>query len=234
MSSSQENASREKSVMASNSEKSGNQNGKTIAADLADLYDGVVDQYVQEFFSDLTDAPWLDRFAEIVVPGGRILDVGCGPGNFASYLVGKGFAVDGIDISAGMIGAAKKLVPRGAFTVMNCSDLTFEDNSFDGILVAYSLLHLTKDDARKSLLEFSRTLKPGGMLCLLLKEGTGEHQLPASLAPGRTCFVQLWSQGEMTKLLTPMGFDVVQEDSGSPTSDKELQFRKLMLIARRT
>jgi ubiquinone/menaquinone biosynthesis C-methylase UbiE len=220
--------------MTKNDEKRADaQRGEAIAADLANLYDQVVDDYVKVFFEDLTDAPWLDAFAMHVPPGGRILDVGCGPGNFAAYLQKKGFRLSGIDISPKMIEAAKKLVPKGTFEVMNCSKLTYADKSFDGTFVAYSLLHLTKEDAVASILEFHRTLVDGGVLSLMMKEGTGEHDLPASLAPGKTCYVLLWDRQEIRAALEGAGFEIVHTDVGPPTSEKELQFQKLLFVAKK-
>src|SRR4051812_53081 len=98
-----------------------------IAADIARLYDGVVEKYVEAFWNDLTDSPWLDALAARLVAGGYVLDVGCGPGNFAAYLAGKGFRLHGIDVAPNMIQAATKLVPGHQFEVMDCRRLLLPD-----------------------------------------------------------------------------------------------------------
>ena len=206
---------------------------EVIAAETAKLYDSVVDDYVSTFFEDRTDAPWLNDFCERVSVGGHILDVGCGPGNFAAYLVSKGFSVTGIDISKKMIERARELVPDATFQVMNCAHLELQGDTFDGVLIAYSLLHLPRADALKSLAECVRVMRQGGILCLMLKEGQGEHSCPAALAPGKQCFVQLWPQDEARAALDVVGLAVLHTETGTPTAEKELQFRKLLFIARK-
>lgn len=203
------------------------------AARMATLYDGVVADYIKAFWNDLTDAPWLDEFAQRVTKGGLILDVGCGPGNFAAYLAKQGFRLHGIDISPKMIEAARRLVPGHQFDVADCRAIGTRDQTYDGVLAAYSLLHLTRDGAIKSLQECFRVMRGGGKLALMLKEGTGQHELPASLSPGQTCFVQLWDREDAKRSLSRIGFRVIAERSGSPTSDKELQFTKFMLLCER-
>lgn len=200
---------------------------------MAKLYDGVVDDYIKTFWNDFTDAPWLDEFAKRVTTGGFILDVGCGPGNFAAYLAKKGFRLHGIDISPRMIEAARRLVPGHQFDVADCRVIATPNATYDGVLAAYSLLHLTRDGALMSLDECFRTMRKGAILALMLKEGTGQHELPASLSPGQTCFVQLWDRDDAKRSLASIGYRLVAEHSGPPMSEKELQFTKFMLLCER-
>lgn len=212
-------------------DSSGPKRVEKITSDLAALYDSVTDQYVTTFFDDLTDSPWLDSFLATVANKGRILDVGCGPGNFAKYISKAGYPVTGIDISPKMIEKAKELVPNCDFRVMNCLNLDFSEETFAGILIAYSLLHLPRSDAIDVLKQCFGVLQRKGTLCLMLKEGTGEHQCAASLAPGQTCFVQLWTKDDALSSLTSLGFSILKTEEGPPLADKELQFRKLLFIA---
>lgn len=40
---------------------------------------------------------WLTRWAHLIRPGGRVLDLACGSGRHAAWLAGQGFAVLGVD-----------------------------------------------------------------------------------------------------------------------------------------
>ncbi len=43
---------------------------------------------------------WVRRFAGLITPGGRVLDVACGSGRHAVWLAEQGFAVTGVDRDA--------------------------------------------------------------------------------------------------------------------------------------
>jgi SAM-dependent methyltransferase len=43
---------------------------------------------------------WVQRFAGLIAPGGRVLDVACGSGRHAVWLAAQGFAVTGVDRNA--------------------------------------------------------------------------------------------------------------------------------------
>jgi len=47
--------------------------------------------------SDPTPSPWVERFAPMIRPGGRVLDVACGSGRHARFLAKLGFEVDAVD-----------------------------------------------------------------------------------------------------------------------------------------
>jgi SAM-dependent methyltransferase len=45
-------------------------------------------------------SPWITRWAHLIRPGGRVLDLACGGGRHARWLAGQGFAVLGVDRDA--------------------------------------------------------------------------------------------------------------------------------------
>jgi ubiquinone/menaquinone biosynthesis C-methylase UbiE len=89
---------------------------------------------------------------------GRWLEVGVGTGRFASAL---GIA-EGIDPSPKMLEYA---VRRGIRTHSgNAESLPFQDGIFDGVLMALTLCFV--QDARQTLRECARSLRPSGTLLL--------------------------------------------------------------------
>jgi SAM-dependent methyltransferase len=194
-------------------------------------YDRVVGEYIETYYSDLTDAPWLDRFCSgLKAERPQVLDAGCGPGHFSTYLGEQGCDVVGVDGSTGMIAAARRLTPRGDFRVMDFTELDFESGSFDGVICAYALLHLPKDDALTALSEFRRVLRAGGVLALIVKQGQGTHVLDSPLVANETCYVQLFEPEETRAMLNRAGFKVIDTDSANAGA-LELQFRKLFFLA---
>ncbi|AQQ71955.1 Demethylmenaquinone methyltransferase [Limihaloglobus sulfuriphilus] len=87
---------------------------------------------------------------------GRWLEVGVGTGRFASRM-GIG---EGLDPSPAMLALA---AARGIKTYTgSAEELPFEADSFDGILIAFTLCFIA--GSQKALAEAARVLKPGGRL----------------------------------------------------------------------
>ena len=101
-----------------------------------------------------------------IVPGTRILDIGCGPGDDArdlARLVGSDGRVVGIDLSETMISEAR-LRSRETdlpveFRAMDATKLDFPDCSFDGVRADRVLQHV--DDPVTVLNEMIRVTRPG-------------------------------------------------------------------------
>ncbi|MFX1576958.1 MAG: class I SAM-dependent methyltransferase [Promethearchaeota archaeon] len=122
----------------------------------------------------------LERFASILPKNAYVLDAGCGAGiPVAQYLVSKGFQVIGIDIAPGMLELARQQVPEGTFIEGDMTQLTFPDNSFDGIVSTFAIIHVPRDLHSAVYQNFYRVLKPGGILFFSTGptewEGTDEY-----------------------------------------------------------
>ena len=103
----------------------------------------------------------------------RIMDVATGTGDFA-ILACRELCPElliGTDISEGMmnVGRAKVkeagLSGRISFVREDCTSLSFADESFDAITVAFGIRNF--DNLDKGLSEMCRVLKPGGHLVIL-------------------------------------------------------------------
>jgi len=107
-----------------------------------DTYNKISKIYASKYFNDLADSSYIDDFLKTLKRGSKVLDVGCGPGTFTKYILGKGFNAEGVDLSDEMIDIARNKVPNAAFGKMDMRNLKYGDNIFDGLLVAYSLIHM--------------------------------------------------------------------------------------------
>jgi SAM-dependent methyltransferase len=47
-----------------------------------------------------TPSAWVERWARLIAPGGRVLDVACGTGRHARWLAERGYQVDALDRDA--------------------------------------------------------------------------------------------------------------------------------------
>jgi len=196
-------------------------------------YDAIAREYTKIFFTDFSDKEELDRFISLLPRYARVLDIGCGPGNFTRYFIKKGFACEGIDLSREMITIAREKVPEGTFKVMDLRKVRYPANSFDGLLVAYSFMHIPKKDAKPSLLRFKSILKKRGVALFMAKEGHGERFLKEPLNPKLKCYIRLWQMDELKYLLKKCDFDIVFSSRGRmPTTPGELKYKKITIIAK--
>jgi phosphoserine phosphatase len=67
------------------------------------LYSLIAEPYTKRYADDRSDAPIIDTFAASLRPGARVLDLGCGPGTFTSYLDQLDFDAVGVDLSPEML-----------------------------------------------------------------------------------------------------------------------------------
>ena len=168
-------------------------------------YNTQVEAYADLTRSTSTD-PLLVAFMTHVVPGGHILDLGCGPANAAAEMREHNFEVDAVDASPEMVRLANKTHYIGARLA------TFDDidgyDTYDGIWANFSLLHAPVEDFPRHLNALYRALKPGGHFHIGMKLGTGS----ARDKLGR--HYSYYSQSELSDLLNTAGFVVVTASTG--------------------
>ena len=172
---------------------------KTLA-----VYDAKIEDYLR-----LTQAPpskSLLAFIKAIPEGGRILDLGCGPGLAAAEMARHGFDVDALDGSAEMVAAASK------HPGVTARQATFDDlpsqATYHGIYANFSLLHAKRADFKRHIQACHAALHPGGIFHLTMKLGTGEKRD----ALGR--FYTYYTAQELKDILTQAGFTLTFEREG--------------------
>ena len=135
-----------------------------IYDDRAADYAGMTDAY------NTTD-PRLAAFIAACPPGGRVLDLGCGPGAAAAKMAADGLTVEAVDASAAMVKMA------GRHPGVTARQATFDEISgealYDGIWANFSLLHAPRAVFPRHLAALHKALKPGGVFLIGLKLGKG-------------------------------------------------------------
>lgn len=110
--------------------------------------------------------PAQERIAQRVrVPGGVIVDIGCGPGALTAALTRRNpdALVVGVDLSAPMLTQARRRTrgrARMAFVQANAARLPFADESIDVVMSVGSLHHWRYPI--RGINEIHRCLRPGG------------------------------------------------------------------------
>lgn len=111
----------------------------------------------------------LDRFLDGLTPGARILELGCGGGQDAAYMLSRGFDILPTDGSPAMAAEAQRLLGREV-AVMAFDQLETE-RAFDAIWASASLLHVPKHGLPAVLARIHHALHPGGRFWASYKTG---------------------------------------------------------------
>ena len=107
-----------------------------------------------------------------LVPGKRVLDIGCGAGNWCVTAAQYGAkSVDGFDIQSEMVELAKQATSHLDMVhiqVGDAADMPFDDDSFDVAISLFVTCNLPPNGFAKHFQELHRVLVPGGKALLLI------------------------------------------------------------------
>jgi SAM-dependent methyltransferase len=137
-------------------------------------------------FAPFYDLYWGDWYlddcraglAELVLPripaGGRVLDLCCGTGQLARWLMACGFEVTGLDGSEAMLERARRNAPDAQLVCADAREFRFEE-PFDAVLSTFdSVNHFaTLEDVRAVFDNVYEALAPGGLFVFDVNTQTG-------------------------------------------------------------
>jgi len=172
--------------------------------------------------------PLLKDFLREIPKKGRILDLGCGPGQDIFYLMKKGYHAIGLDGAWAFLLWARKKAPRVSLIYGDLRKLPLRESQFDGIWAAASLIHISKTEVRKALKGIGFFISPGGVLGATFAHGNLSGRLKRGWIPGR--YISRWLKQELTAAVVSSGWTIVQLKT---VSNQERKGKWINLIARR-
>ncbi|KEY18707.1 class I SAM-dependent methyltransferase [Kaistella antarctica] len=103
----------------------------------------------------------------------KILEIGCGPGNIAKYILSRRpeFDLFGIDIAPNMIELAKINNPTASFAVMDCRAIDRIKTKFDAIVCGFCLPYLSQTGSQKLITDSYHLLNESGLIYISFVEG---------------------------------------------------------------
>ena len=143
---------------------------------VAEMFDNIAPKYdfLNHFLSFGIDKVWRRKAIRLLMKyaPSTILDVATGTGDFAVESLKTGAQkITGIDISEEMLAVGRKKIEvlgvrhRIILQKGDSEALSFADNSFDAVTVAFGVRNF--ENLSKGLDELFRVLKPGGIVCIL-------------------------------------------------------------------
>lgn len=145
--------------------------------------------------TDPAPEPWnlniqLDRqLVELVTPGSRVLDVGCGDGFLSARLADRGCRVTGLDVDPGVLQRAReRWAGRPIYWVQgDVLSWPVEPGTFDAVVSNAALHHLP--DTAAGLRRFAELTAPGGRVGVVGFARNGLLDWPMSLIGAVGVFV---------------------------------------------
>lgn len=132
-------------------------------------YDRVAGAYTEAIFHELENKPFdreiLTRFAGSA-GGGRLIEIGCGPGQVSRFLRDQGATISGVDLSPAMVEQARRFNPDIPFAIGDMTALALENGSIGAIVAFYAIVNLAAEMRQTAFREMARVLTPGGHLLL--------------------------------------------------------------------
>jgi SAM-dependent methyltransferase len=157
-----------------------------------------------------------------MAPGGRVLEGGCGLGQWVRFLGDQGYEAYGVDYSLVAIQEGLRRWPDMKLVRADMRRMPFEDGFFDGI-VSFGAIEHDIDGPDAVLREMRRVLRPGGVLfctvpCYNLSRRMGTLAVRDWLVCNKTIrrltgrkpdvsfFEYVWTPGEYADIMTRNGF----------------------------
>ncbi|MEV6724698.1 class I SAM-dependent methyltransferase [Streptomyces xanthochromogenes] len=204
-----------------------------------EAYDTAAPTYVRLFRDSLRESP-LDRamlsvFAEAVRAGGggRVADLGCGPGHVTAHLADLGLTPFGVDASPAMIELAQQAYPELPFEVGSMGALDIADGALGGILSRWSIIHTPPSELPPTAREFSRVLMPGGHL-LIGFSASDDASRPTQVFDHAVAPAHRWWPDHLSELLRASGLTEVARMIREPQPTDRRQFKEVHLLARKS
>jgi len=216
--------------------------------ELADYFVALEERHERKF------APRLREMRRLGIPSGvRVLDVGCGSGEFPALAAEAGYRAVGVDVSAPSIEAARRARPEVDFRLGTVEDVAREEpEGFDVVTLWDVIEHVQRP--HEVVAGCVAALRPGGLIAIGTPNGDSIYDRAAhvaySLAPplGRLLLLQrysewhlqIWTVKTLSRLLRDHGLDVVvarkhRELTATPSLYvKQAGFKRLGAIAEAT
>lgn len=174
-----------------------------------DAHNAIAQKYYELYKDDKTDLIYFDNFLEMCK--NKILDLGCGMGHYSNYMYNKGFEVTGIDFSEEMIKIAQNNNSDINFLVSDICDLNvLQSQKYNGIVIAYVLQHLSKNEVNELFNNLKNYLEKDAMLLLFLREGESVLEEEEPIDTRFKYIINEYTEDEIKLLLNNNGWETIK------------------------
>lgn len=180
-------------------------------------YQVVADRYAERSRRVSAEIPFLHKVVDLL-PGGRLLEVGSGPGWDADYLQDRGLTVQRSDITPAFVDMMRADGHDALLLDVRADDL---GGPWDGVLANAVLLHLNRTEFAAVVERATEAVRPGGIFAFTLKEGDGEAWTEAKLDQPR--WFVYWREPKVRAVLEAAGWTVLSLEHRPGRADDWLE-----------
>jgi predicted transcriptional regulator YdeE/ubiquinone/menaquinone biosynthesis C-methylase UbiE len=175
-----------------------------------DIFDRFANPYAEKFMDVSAYAKSLDVFGEALTDNARVLDVACGPGNVAHYLLSKkpGLKIHCTDLSPRMLELAKQNNPSVSTALMDCRNIVSSGQEFDAICCSFAFPYLSREEVRTWISDAAKILPAGGALYISTMEDDHSKSGWETSPAGNTLYMNYHEAGYIETALNENNFIV--------------------------
>ena len=116
---------------------------------------------------------------------------------------------------------------------MDMRRINYLDNFFDGLLAAYSLIHIPTEEILDTLRGFKKILKPNGSMMIIAQGGEPDKFVDEPLKKGEKIFINFFTKERLSKLVARAGFEIEYQEEIPMQDSDSLSDRVIYTIARK-
>jgi ubiquinone/menaquinone biosynthesis C-methylase UbiE len=177
-----------------------------------EIFNKLAEAYEKKYMDVDLYAKSLDFLCtQLTKDGAMVLDIACGPGNVAKYLLNKrpDLQLLGTDLSENMVAIAKKNNPEASFQVLDGRKIDSLEKQFDGIVCSFLLPYLSMPEMEKLLKNMASKLPTNGILYLSTIEGENENSILRKAITGDEIFMHYYSEKILIQKLEELQFEIL-------------------------
>jgi SAM-dependent methyltransferase len=153
----------------------------------------------------------------VMPPGGRILDAGCGAGEWVLFLNRHGYEAIGVDYSRELVDCLKQLHPGSTWHQADIRALTaIPDGHVDGV-ISWGVIEHDEAGPAAALREFHRITKPGGTIVVTVPRDSAQQRKCSRLhfpeSDSEAFFQCFMTEEELAGHVRAAGFEVTDSNS---------------------
>lgn len=205
--------------------------------DIIHCYDKIAKNYADKFINELSykhlDRILLKSFASENLDRGKLIDLGCGPGQTTKYLFDCGLTdIIGIDISPQMIKVAQNINPQLHFDTADILNLKYPDKIFGSAIAFYSIVHFDYGQIKSAFKEIKRVLSDKGQFLFSFHIGDNVVHLDEFLDNKVNIDFYFFETNKIVDLLAEAGFEIIDIIEREPYKDVEYPSRRAYIWAK--